>query len=302
MRSKKTPPQPRIYTLDQFLRETFGEKIVKLSLDGGFTCPNRDGTKGTGGCIFCSPAGSGEHTAPLEEQIVAMKTKWPAVGHYLAYFQNFTATYADPAYLRKLYDDALAHPEVVGLVVATRPDCLPAEVLDVLEDYAQKTFLWVELGLQTIYGDNLNRGYDLADYNRATQALAQRQIPFVTHLILGLPGESREDMEASTRYVTSGQHCPAPFGLKFHLLNVAKGAPLADLYPGYTPFETLEDYVSLVCDLLELVPPTITIHRMTGDVPYKDLIAPTWSYKKRTILNGISHEMARRNAYQGDKL
>ncbi len=284
-----------INTIGGALKDTFGEKTVKLSLDGNFTCPNRDGTKGVGGCDFCSPKGSGEMAGTIPEQMHLLSTKWPKVNRYIAYFQNYTSTYAPVEQLKEQYDRALSHEKVVGLAIATRPDCLDEPVLDLLETYAKKTFLWVELGLQTIHEDNFNRCYPLSVYDEAVKQLLQRGIRVVTHLILGLPGENRQQMIDSVSYV-----CRQPiYGLKLHMLNIVKGSRLATTHPDYLPFASLDDYVHFVCDLLEIIPPEITIHRLTGDVPRHLLLSPPWSYKKRTILNGIVQELNRRNSYQG---
>lgn len=298
------PPEKgqRINMIGAWLKNRFGQKVVKLSLDGGFTCPNRDGSKGVGGCIFCSPDGSGELSTDIPGQIQLLSEKWPNVHRYLAYFQSHTSTYAPVEMLEKLYTEALSYPlnngEIVGLVIATCPDCLGDDVIALLKKLQQTSFLWVELGLQTIYGDNVNRCYPLSTYDEAITKLQEAGIPYVTHLILGLPGETSEQMKESVAYV-----CSQPlFGLKLHLMNVVKGAAMNHLYPNYQPFSSPEEYVSLVCDLLEIIPPQVTIHRLTGDVPRKLLVSPPWSYKKRTILNGINHEMARRNSYQGCKL
>jgi uncharacterized protein len=303
--STGTNPLPYL-SIGQYLKNRFGGKIVKLSLDAGFTCPNRDGTKGYGGCSFCSPDGSGELSSNMEDQISLLSGKWPDVTGYMAYFQSHTNTYAPVDRLQKLYQEALLSSHVVGIAIATRPDCLGEDVLDLLEEINRQTFLWVELGLQTIHDDTairMNRGYSLAVYDEAVANLRKRNIRIVTHLILGLPGESKQDMVDSVRYVTQ----PSPtgdriFGLKLHLLNVVKGSALDHEYKGYVPFSSPQEYIDLVCDLLPLIPPEITIHRLTGDVPRKILISPEWSYKKRTILNGILHEMARRGKKQGSDL
>lgn len=291
------------YSIGQELKNRFGGKIIKLSLDGGFTCPNRDGTKGVGGCSFCSPEGSGELSSDMTGQMALLSNKWPSATGYLAYFQSHTNTYASVERLRELYNKALAFPGVVGIAIATRPDCLPEEVLDLLEELNEKTFLWVELGLQTIHEGTaigMNRGYPLSQYDEAVTNLSKRNIRVVTHLILGLPGESKEDMTASVRHVT--REVPGIghiYGMKLHLLNVVRGSALETTHPEYTPFESPQEYIELICDLLPLIPADITIHRLTGDVPRRLLIAPEWSYKKRTILNGIYHEMHRRNKKQG---
>lgn len=307
----------QINSIGSWLKNHFGSKVVKLSIDGGFTCPNRDGTAGTGGCIFCSAQGSGELAGNVASQIDLLSEKWPNVHKYLVYFQSHTSTYAAAEKLRIQYEEALSakfpsnasdipsvdnnhgegDKEIVGIAIATRPDCLGDDILDLLSEINEKTFLWVELGLQTIHGDNINRCYDLSVYDKAVADLTSRNIKVVTHLILGLPGESKYNMKESLEYI-----CSSPiFGLKLHLMNVVKGAPMEKLYPGYCPFSSPEEYINLVCDLLEIIPPEITIHRLTGDVPRKLLISPEWSYKKRTILNGIAHEMKLRGSYQGCK-
>lgn len=289
--------------IGRVLKERFGGKIVKLSLDGGFTCPNRDGTHGTGGCTFCSPDGSGELASNIPHQMDLLSSKWPDAAGYIAYFQSHTNTYGDVETLKSLYLDALSHPKVVGLAIATRPDCLPPDVLDLLEEVNKQTFLWVELGLQTIHEKtavSCNRGYPLSVYDQAVAQLKQRNIRVVTHLILGLPGETQEDMMASVEYVTGGRnHSATVYGVKLHLLNVVKGSTLSKTDPDYVPFASLDEYVDLVCRLLPKIPWDVTIHRLTGDVPRKLLISPEWSYQKRTILNNINKQMAERSIKQG---
>lgn len=288
----------QINTIGRWLKQNFGEKVVKLSIDGGFTCPNRDGSIGHGGCIFCSPEGSGELSSNIKDQISLLSKKWPNVKSYIAYFQSHTNTYAPAEELRKKYYEALNTTGMVGIAIATRPDCLPEDVLNLLSELNEKTFLWVELGLQTIHGDRINRGYTLDVYDKSFTELKKRGIRVVTHLILGLPEESKEDMLSSVTYVTK----QSPFGIKLHLMNVIKGSSMETLYPGYIPFDSPEEYINLVCDIIETVPEHITIHRLTGDVPRKLLIAPTWSYKKRTILNGIAGELKKRGTHQGSAL
>jgi len=279
-------------SIGSYLKNKFASRVVKLSIDGGFTCPNRDGTKGTGGCSFCSEEGSGELSSTLDhidDQIQRLSKKWPD-SQYLAYFQSHTNTYAPVDILKEKYLKALEYPGVVGLAIATRPDCLPLETLSLLKELNDETFLWVELGLQTIHqatAEAMNLGYSLDDFNEAMDKLTTRDIKTVVHLILGLPGESREMMEESLDYVCSLN----PFGLKLHMLNIIKGSPMETQYPNYQPFQSLEEYVELVTHLLKRVPPNITIHRLTGDVPRELLIAPSWSYKKRTILNQIHQKI-----------
>ena len=287
-----------INTIGSYLKERFGEKVVKLALDGGFTCPNRDGSKGSGGCVFCSDTGSGDTAGDVASQIELLSGKWPDA-KYMAYLQNHTNTYAPADKLREIYDTALtAHEDIVGLAVATRPDCLGDDVLDVLSEFNEKTFMWLELGLQTIHRETasaMNMCYDTSDFDRAVNALSARNIKTVVHLIFGLPGETKEMMLDSVRYVCS----KGVFGIKMHLLNVVNNSPLGRDRPEYVPFDSMDEYINLVCDALEIIPPDVTIHRMTGDAPRPILIAPEWSYKKRSILNGILLELHRRKTYQG---
>ncbi|MEG1930535.1 MAG: TIGR01212 family radical SAM protein [Anaerovorax sp.] len=287
-------------TIGTYLKREFGCKIMKLSLECGFTCPNRDGTKGVGGCIFCSASGSGDFASDIPGQIELLKKKWPT-GKYIAYFQSYTNTYAPVEILRQKYEEALRYPGVVGIAIATRPDCLSQEVLELLNELNQKTFLWVELGLQTIHEDTallINRCYPLATFDEAMRNLTTLQIKTVVHLILGLPGETREDMFCSLKYICEKNI----FGLKLHMLNVLKNTQLASFYPDKLSIPTMEDYIKLTVDLLEIIPPNITIHRLTADAPRNLLIAPEWSYKKHSILNGINKELRQRKSYQGKLL
>lgn len=288
------------YSIGNYLKKEFGCKVVKLSIDGGFTCPNRDGTKGVGGCIFCSAAGSGDLSSDIPSQIELLSDKWPHA-KYLAYFQSHTNTYAPVPELREKYTKALSYPGVVGLAIATRPDCLSPEVLDLLSEFNQKTFLWVELGLQTIHDDTaslINRCYPRSVYDRSIKALHDRGIKVVTHLILGLPGETTSQMLESVQYVCT----PELFGVKLHMLNLVRGSQMEKLYPDYVSFQSIDEYIDLVISALEIIPPSVTIHRVSGDAPRPTLIAPEWSYKKRTILNGIHHEMKARKTRQGNNL
>ena len=287
-------------SIGHYLKERFGCKVIKLSLDAGFTCPNRDGTKGTGGCIFCSSDGSGDFASDIPGQIQLLSKKWPS-GKYIAYFQSHTNTYAPAHVLREKYEEALAYPGVIGLAIATRPDCLSEEVLDLLAELNEQTFLWVELGLQTIHqhtADLINRCYPLSVFDTAMENLSARQIKTVVHLILGLPGENREDMMASVDYVCN----KALFGVKLHLMNVLGDTKLAALYPDHIQIPEKEEYINLVVDVLENIPQDITIHRLTADAPRHLLIAPAWGYEKRTILNGINKELRRRGSYQGCRI
>jgi len=287
-------------SIGNYLKDRFGCKVIKLSLDAGFTCPNRDGSKGTGGCIFCSAEGSGDFASDIPGQIRLLSNKWPS-GKYIAYFQSHTNTYAPVEVLREKYDQALRYPGVIGVAIATRPDCLSPEVLELLSELNKKTFLWVELGLQTIHEETartINRCYELSVFDQAIENLTARNIKTVVHLILGLPGESPEDMAASVRYVCA----KGVFGIKLHLLNVLKDTRLAEFYPHRLHIPEKEEYINLVVDLLEIIPQNITIHRVTADAPRHLLIAPEWSYEKRSILNGIQKEFRRRGSFQGKRL
>ena len=239
---KKLYGGQRYHSISTWLKREFGSKTIKLAIDGGFTCPNRDGTKGVGGCIFCSDSGSGEFASCIDDQIRLFSDKWPDAG-YLAYFQNHTNTYAPAGELREKYYDILANPKIKGLVIGTRPDCLGDDVLDLLAEINKTHFLWVELGLQTIHDETarlINRCYDLKVFDDAMNRLASRSIKTVVHLILGLPGESREMMLDSVRYVASIDRL---FGMKLHLLNVVKGSQMEFMYPHYQPFDFFEEYV-----------------------------------------------------------
>ena len=282
-------------TFNTYCREVFGCKVYKLSLDGGFTCPNRDGTLGTRGCIFCSARGSGdfapESCLPIPEQLVSAKARVEKKckgGKYMAYFQAFTNTYAPVGRLRQVFTEALEPEEVVGLSVATRPDCLPPEVLSLLEELNRKKPVFVELGLQTIHEASIRyirRGYENAVYVQAVKDLKAVGIPVVTHIILGLPGESEEQMVASTQAaVAAGTQ-----GVKFHLLHVLSGTDLErDFQAGKFACLTLEDYARVLKKCLGVLPPEVVVHRITGDGAKKDLVAPLWSADKKRVLNYLT--------------
>lgn len=301
---KKTNPDfkgfrngKRYYPLSTYLKDAFGDKTIKLSIDGGFTCPNRDGKVGTGGCLFCSDTGSGEFASNVDAQIKLLSDKWPNA-KYLAYLQNHTNTYDNVEVLKEKYYKILSNPKIEGLVIGTRPDCLDEDILNLLREINDKHFMWIELGLQTIHSETahlINRCYELDVFDKAMKKLEKRHIKTVVHLILGLPGETKNQMLESVKYV-SKLH---PFGMKLHLLNVVKGSPMAKDYADYEPFESLEEYVKFVSKCLEYIPPDVTIHRLTGDAPREILISPSWSYKKRTILNGIDEEMRKSHTFQG---
>lgn len=282
------------YSLNSYLLDTFGEKVYKIALDGGFTCPNRDGTKGTGGCIFCSGAGSGEFAGKPEDSVTVQIEKGKEGlkekvknGKYIAYFQAFTGTYAPVEKLRKLYEEAISHPDIVALSIATRPDCLPEDVLRLLEEMNERKPVWVELGLQTIHertADYIRRGYPLSDYDEAVVKLKKIGVQVIVHVILGLPGETADDMKKTVSYVgKSGAD-----GIKLQLLHVIKGTDLEKEYrEGKCRVMEMEEYVSLVADCIALLPKKMVIHRMTGDGDKKTLIAPAWSKDKKRVLNTL---------------
>ena len=292
--------------LNDFLKEKFNEKIYKVSLDGGFTCPNRDGKVSRGGCIFCSENGSGDFTATklksihaqIEEQIDLVSKKYKG-DKYIAYFQNFTNTYAEVSYLRKIYEEALSHEKIVGLAIATRPDCLEDDVLELLAELNKKTFLWVELGLQTVNDDvakYFNRAYETEIYKEASEKLNKLNIKFVTHIIIGLPKEENDDYLKTAIFA---QNC-GTWGIKLHLMYVVKNTPLEKLYlNGDLKVNTKEEYVEKIVNVLENISSEIVVHRLTGDGDRETLVAPLWSIKKIDVLNSIHKELKRRNTYQG---
>ncbi len=292
-------------SISTYLKERFGCKVVKLSLDAHLTCPNRDGTKGTGGCSFCSQDGSGDFAGSIEEQLASVPKKWTRDNgevKYIAYFQNHTNTYAPVDKLRSMWNDALENENVVGLAIATRPDCLGDDVLDLLSEFNEKTFLWVELGLQTANeetAERFNRCWKIADFEKAMIDLSTRAIKCVIHLILGLPGDDKSTMISSAEY-TAAFH---PFGIKLHMLHLMKGTVMGEGFLKEPfPVLSMEEYVSLVCDILEIMPPEVTVHRLTGDAPQELLIAPEWTRNKHAVLNAIQKEFSRRGSVQGSAL
>ncbi|MCI8327746.1 MAG: TIGR01212 family radical SAM protein, partial [Lachnospiraceae bacterium] len=291
---KKCWNEKRYYSLDCYLKETFGEKVYRIALNGGMTCPNRDGTLGTKGCIFCSEGGSGDFASPshlpIFDQIEYGKQKlvkkFPCK-HFIAYFQAYTNTYAPLPYLKKIFTEAIEHPDIVVLSIATRPDCLNEEILELLTDLNRIKPVWIELGLQTIHPKTANfirRGYDYDCFLQAVHRLQERNIPIITHLILGLPGENRSMILESVKTISS---LPVE-GIKLQLLHILQNTDLADYYEK-TKFSifTLEEYTELIVDCLEWIPQNIVIHRLTGDGPSNLLIAPLWSTRKRSVLNLI---------------
>lgn len=298
----------RYHTLDYFYKNKFGTKVSKISLNAGFTCPNKDGRKGVGGCIYCSAVGSGDYAGnphkSLTDQFMEVKEimdkKWPNT-KYIGYFQANTNTYAPVHILKEKYEEVLKINGVVGLNIATRPDAITNECLDYLEELNKKTFLNIELGLQTIHETTtklINRGHDLKCFINMVKELRKRNINVIVHIINGLPYETKEMMLETVKLLNTLDIQ----GIKIHMLHILKNTRLAELYEK-EPFHVLtkEEYTNIVCDQLELLRPEIVINRVTGDPKVDDLIEPTWLTKKFTVLNEIDKEMARRDSYQGIK-
>lgn len=298
----------RYHTLDCFFKNKFGCKIAKIPLSGNFSCPNRDGTKSTGGCIYCSEALSGDFAGKPEDSIEKqfseiadmMAKKWKNT-KYMAYFQTGTGTYAPVERLEYLYNEAITQPDVVALSVATRPDCISKECFSLLEKISKKTYLTVELGLQTVHdktGEIINRQSTYADFLESFTTLKNLGIDVCVHLINGLPYETVEMMNESVGRVSE----LLPWSLKLHLLHVIKGTKCDEMY-AKGEFRTFEkdEYVSLICDQLEMIDKRIVMQRLTGDGKRDELVAPLWSIRKFEVLNAIDAEMERRNAFQGDK-
>lgn len=307
------------YSLDTYCKETFGEKLYKIALDAGFTCPNRDGSLDTRGCIFCSQGGSGDFasalSSPNEIRQALLDGRNRLSGkqtgsRFIAYFQAYTNTYGPISYLEAIYTAALSEDFVAGISIATRPDCLPDDVLSLLAALKSKfpdKFIWVELGLQTIHERTaafIRRGYPLSCFHEAVSALHKLEIPVIVHLILGLPGESLEDMLASVKYLNA---LPV-WGIKLQLLHILDHTDLADFYKnslnetgsGITcSFTKKEDYIQALIACIGHLRPDIVIHRVTGDAPRNLLLAPTWSSNKRDVLNSLHHTMKELATYQG---
>ena len=291
-------------SISTVLKEQFGRKTVKISIDGGFTCPNRDGHCGFGGCSFCSDSGSGDFAGTIEEQLASIPAKWTEDGKQpaiIAYYQSHSNTYAPAAYLRKLWTDTISDPRISGLAIATRPDCIDDEIAELLAEFSKKTYLWVELGLQTESeqtAENFGRGYKNAVFEDAMNKLSTRGIKCVVHLILGLPGEDKEQHLRTAEYVAGFK----PFGIKIHMLHLVKNSLMGKDYIKHPwPVMDKDEYIGTVCDMLELMPQSITVHRLTGDAPKDQLIAPLWTSDKHAVLNGIQQEFKRRGSYQGIK-
>lgn len=301
--------EKRYHSLDYELKHRYGEKIYKLSLNGNMSCPNRDGTLGTRGCIFCSQGGSGDFaqdaSLSITAQIAAAKKlieKKHSGSSYIAYFQAYTNTYAPCSYLRRIFYEAIRHPDIRILSVATRPDCLGEGVLDLLEELNHIKPVWVELGLQTIHENSarfIRRGYPLSTYEKAVNQLRQRNLEVITHVILGLPGENRFHMLETVNYLNSTDIQ----GIKLQLLHVLKNTDLAEFYftSGFHVL-SMEEYFEILGDCISHLRPDIVIHRITGDGPKQLLIAPLWSADKRFVLNSLQSYFKTRDIWQGKEL
>ena len=296
----------RYHSLDYELKQTFGEKVYRLSLNGGMTCPNRDGTLDDRGCIFCSAGGSGDFAAApdlsVHAQILSAKKRIQAktgCKKFIAYFQAYTNTYAPIEYLRRIFTEAIEEPDVAALSIATRCDCLPPDVLDLLDELNRRKPVWIELGLQTIHEDTaafIRRGYPLSTFTDALSRLRARKLETIVHVILGLPGEDRGRILETVRYLANQDIQ----GIKLQLLHVLKGTDLASVYEQHPfPVMTLEEYLDLVIDCVSLLPPELVIHRITGDGPKRLLIAPLWSANKRLVLNSLTRRFKERGVTQG---
>lgn len=297
----------RYNSLNNYLKTKFGKKVYKLSLDGGFTCPNRDGTLGTRGCIFCSASGSGDFASSrnlsITQQIEMAKLKVRSKTNdnsFIAYFQAFTNTYAPVSVLKGKYTEAINHKDIVALSIATRPDCISDEVLDLLIELNKIKPVWVELGLQTTKESSveyIRRGYENEVYVDTAQKLRIAGIEVITHIILGLPNETKEDMLSSVKF--AGKYSD---GIKLQLLHILKGTDLCtDYEKGEFKALTLDEYVDILCDAVEILPQNVIIHRLTGDGDKKLLVAPLWSGNKKNVLNTINKTFEERNVLQGRK-
>jgi len=305
---KYSDSNKRYYTLDYFYKHKFNSKVAKISLNANFTCPNKDGTKGIGGCIYCSKLGSGDYAGNVKDDIVKqfndikkiMDNKWKDT-LYIGYFQANSNTYASVDKLKEVYEPILKQDKVIGLAIATRCDCLNDDVLDYLEELNKRTYLVVELGLQTIHEETsklINRCHSLEEFNDGVKKLRDRNIDVVVHIINGLPNETEEMMLDTARYLNKLDIQ----GIKIHMLHIIKDTKLEEYYEKY-PFHILtkDEYIDIVIKQLELLKENIVIHRLTGDPDPSELIEPIWTIKKIDVLNGIDKEMAKRNTYQGIK-
>lgn len=297
----------RYNRLTEYLKNKFGERTLKICIDGGFTCPNRDGTAGIGGCIFCSEHGSGDHlnsSKNIQAQIESYFSSYRSTraNKFIAYFQNFTNTYDTIANLKLKYDSALIDDRIVALAVATRPDCITEEVVKLLKSYSEKYYVWVELGLQTANdqtGMLINRGYSSKQFSDAVALLNKYKIDVVTHIMVGLPGETNDDLHNTVKFINNHNIQ----GLKIHSTYVIQNTKLAQMYYDgkYTPLE-LDDYLNSVVYILTHISPNIVIHRISGDAPKDLLIAPGWNAHKKLVLNGVDRILKEKDLYQGKEI
>lgn len=299
--------QKRYNNLNYQLKKEFGEKVFKVSLDGGFTCPNRDGKIGYKGCIFCNDTGSGDFAGDRRKSIwdqIEEQIEFLGKGRdkkYIAYFQNFTNTYAPIEYLRKIYKEAIEHPNIVGLAISTRADCLGVEVEELLLEFNTLTYLWIEIGLQTIQDKSakiINRGYDFETFNINIPRLIKNKLRVVAHVIVGIPFETKEETLETIKYLSKIK----VWGVKIHLLHIIRNTELHRYYEK-TKFKIYEkdEYIDFVIELIENLDKDIVIHRLTGDGTWSTLVEPLWSRDKRAILNGINKGLKDRETYQGKR-
>jgi len=298
--------ETRYYAFSHYLRQKFGCRVHRVPIDAGFTCPTRDGSISQGGCLYCDARGSASalsdrHLSVREQLLRGMDAakKRYGVAKFISYFQAFTNTYAPPDILARIYTEAIDHPDVVGLSIGTRPDCVPDDVLDLIASFVPRVDTWVEYGLQSAHDPtlrNIKRGHTVAQFADAVERSRGRRIKVCAHIILGLPGESREMMMQTARFLAA---FPVD-GVKIHLLHVLKGSLLVGIYrEGKMPMLSREDYAGLACDVLELLPPTVVIHRLTGEAPRRFLVAPAWALDKQSALRAIRSELERRDSRQG---
>lgn len=299
--------EKRYNNLDYQLKKEFGEKVFKVSLDGGFTCPNRDGKIGHKGCIFCNDTGSGDFAGDRQKSInnqIDEQIEFLGKGKdkkYIAYFQNFTNTYAPIEYLRKIYMEAINHPNIVGLAISTRADCLGVEVEELLMEFDKLTFLWIEIGLQSIHDKSakiINRGYEFSVFDVTIPKLIKNNLKIVVHVIVGIPHETKEETLETIKYLSKINI----WGIKIHLLHIIRDTELHRYYEK-SQFKVYgkEEYIDFVVEIIENLNKNIVIHRLTGDGTWSTLIAPLWSKDKRGVLNGINKSFKEKETYQGKR-
>jgi len=304
--SGSVPMQPPYRTFNSYLREYFGERVYRVPIDAGFTCPNRDGVRAFGGCTFCDDRGSGAPTINVENSVrEQLEAGMRRIGKrykakkFLAYFQAFTNTYAPEGVLRSIYDVALEYPDVVGICIGTRPDCLEDNVLDLLQELSEKTFVWLEVGVQSVFNetlDKINRGHSAEEFFDAVERAKKRNLKVATHLIFGLPGEDESHMLETVRQMSQTDLD----GIKIHQLCIYKGTPMeVDYRLGRLPVLDEDRYVNLVCDSLELLPPEMIIMRLVAEGSQDEIIAPDWAFEKERVMKKMEAELARRNSFQG---